>query len=216
MTISTILKFNFILYLNTMSFTDRLYTETKDSHTQVDRHAFVSMIRKNKLAGQIYINFNKICIHEIQNVLELKDKQLQHQLYRDIDIPEIYITPVLNELLNHCKKYPLESAYQFYLGLLFGGNMLKRMLPEYDDFLTYDNSKELIKTFKSYLCNNVPESDQDLFIENVNVSYTIIKKLFDEFYSKLSDDLYSPLDVQETPRLDGGPGTYPDPDTGLF
>ena len=48
-----------------MSFTNRLYAETKDSHTQVDRHPFVSMIRTNKLAGEMYVNFNKICIQEI-------------------------------------------------------------------------------------------------------------------------------------------------------
>lgn len=199
-----------------MSFTDKLYLATKDSHTIVDRHSFVSMIRKDKLAGEMYINFNKICIYEIQNVLELRDKKLQSNLYRDFDIPEIYITSTLQELLAHCKKYPLESAYQFYLGLLFGGNMLKRMLPEHYDFLTYEGPKELITEFKDYLCNNVTESEQDIFINNVNKSYELIKKLFDEFYNKLNKDKYKSYDVQETPQLDGGPGTYPDPDTGLF
>lgn len=199
-----------------MSFTDKLYNETKESHKVVDRHPFVSMIRNNKIAGEMYINFNKICIHEIQTVLELKDKPLQNKLYRDIDIPELFITNTLNELLIHCKKYPLESAYQFYLGLLFGGNMLKRMLPEAHEFLTYNNSKELIDRFKTYLCNNVPVSEQDTFIDNVNKAYDLIKKLFDEFYSRLNNKLYVPLDVQEIGQLDGGPGTYPDPDTGLF
>ncbi len=165
-----------------MSFTDILYLETKDSHTNVDKHPFVSMIRKNKLAGELYINFNKICIHEIQKVLDLKDKQLLHNLYRNFDVPDIYITPTLQELLTHCKSCPLESAYQFYLGLLFGGNMLKRMLPEYNDFLTYENPKNLIHDFKTYLCDNVDEIERIKFIENVNVSYKLIKKLFDEFY----------------------------------
>jgi hypothetical protein len=170
-----------------MSFTNRLYTETKDSHTEVDRHPFVSVIRKNKLAGEMYINFNKVCIHEIQTVLQLKDKQLYSKLYKDIDIPEIYTTQTLNELLNHCRKYPLESAYQFYLGILFGGNMLKKMLPEHNDFLTYENSKQLITDLKTYLCNNVSESDQQIFIHNVNKSYVLIKRLFDEFYDKCSN-----------------------------
>ena len=194
-----------------MSFTDKLYNETKDAHTVVDRHPFVSMIRKNKTAGEMYINFNKICIHEIQTVLKLNDKSLQTKLYREIDIPDIFLTNTLNKLLNYCKIYPLESAYQFYLGLLFGGNMLKKMLPEAHEFLTYDDSKELIKEFKAYLCNNIPESEQDTFINNVNKSYELIKKLFDEFYNKLNK--YTPLDVQEVGQL---PGTYPDSNTGLF
>jgi hypothetical protein len=165
-----------------MSFTDILYLETKDSHRQVDKHPFVSMIRKDKIAGDMYINFNKICIYKIQEVLKLKDINLQSNLYREFDLPDIYISPVLQEILTHCKTYPLESAYQFYLGLLFGGNMLKRMLPEHNDFLTYENSIDLINDFKTYLCNNVDEIEKIKFIENVNVSYKLIKKLFDEFY----------------------------------
>ena len=98
--------------------------------------------------------------------------------------------------------------------------MLKRMLPEYHEFLTYNDSKELISNFKEYLNYNVTE--QDIFIYNVNESYKLIKKLFDEFYTRLnnkvdnkSDIKPTPLDVQETRQLDGGPGTYPQED-GTF
>jgi hypothetical protein len=167
------------------NFTDRLYLETKESHTQVDRHPFVSLIRKDKVAGEMYINFNKICIHEIQNVLKLKDNNLSTKLYRDIDLQEMYISNTLFKLLNHCKTYPLESGYQFYLGLLFGGNMLKRMLPEHTSFLTYENNKELIKEFKSYLNKNI--DNQDLFIKRVNEAYILIKQLFDEYHKKLTN-----------------------------
>ena len=164
------------------TFTDKLNLETKNSHTQVDKHDFVSLIRTDKIAGNFYINFNKICIHEIQNVLVLSDNDLRSRLYRDINIDEIYISPTLLELINHCKMYPLESAYQFYLGLLFGGNMLKRMLPEHNEFLTYENNKQLITDFKEYLNNNV--INQDLFIERVNKCYKLIKQLFDEYHKK--------------------------------
>lgn len=200
-----------------MSFTDRLYTETKESHKVVDKHPFVSLIRKDKLAGDMYVNFNKLCIHEIQQILDLQDNVLQKQLYRNIDLPDIYITSTYAKLLKHCKQYPVESAYQFYLGLLFGGNMLKRMLPEHHEFLTYENSKELITEFKTYLCKHVSKVEQqEQFIQNVNKSYELIKKLFDEFYERCTKVINIPFDVQESPLLDGGPGTYPDPDTGLF
>lgn len=173
-----------------MSFTDILALATKDSHSHVDKHPFVSMIRKNKLAGEMYINFNKVCINEIQKVLKLKDINLQSNLHREFKVkckvPDEVPSVILQEILIHCKTYPLESAYQFYLGLLFGGNMLKRMLPEHNDFLTYENSKDLINNFKTYLCNNVDEIERVKFIENVNLSYKLIKKLFDEFYDKLN------------------------------
>lgn len=166
-----------------MFFTERLYIETKQSHKAVDKHPFVSLIRKNKSAGDIYINFNKLCINEIQNVLNLQDKNLQKKLHRDFILPDVYITPIYYELLKHCNKYPVESAYQFYLGLLFGGNMLKKMLPEHNDFLTYENSNNLITEFKLYLCKNISNiDDQNEFINNVNKCYDIIKGLFDEFY----------------------------------
>lgn len=172
-----------------MSFTDRLRLATKDSHTIVDKHPFVTMIRKNKLAGQLYINFNKICINEIQKVLLISNPTFPHELYsklyRDMDSDETFglkQTPILDKLLDHCKKFPLESAYQYYLGLLFGGNMLKRMLPEHQDFLTFEEPKQLINIFKTYLCENVTKKDEDYFINNVNQCYKIIKQLFDEFY----------------------------------
>lgn len=84
-----------------MSFTDKLYLETKDAHTMVDKHPFVSMIRTNKLAGKMYINFNKICIREIQNQsFKLKDQELYKKLHRNTDIHiDIDITNTLSELL---------------------------------------------------------------------------------------------------------------------
>ena len=166
------------------SFTDRLYLETKEAHTNVDKHPFVSLIRKDKVAGEMYVNFNKICINEIQNVLKLSEENLVKKLYRDIDLQEMYISKTMLKLLTHCKTYPLESAYQFYLGLLFGGNMLKRMLPEHTSFLTYENNKELITEFKNYLNTNV--KDHDLFILRVNECYILIKQLFDEYHLKLT------------------------------
>jgi len=160
-----------------LKFTDKLYKETKEMHSVVDRHPFVSL-KNNKLAGERYINFNKICIFELQQTLKLKDVNLQIKLYRDIEQPDIFISDTLCKLLRHCKEFPLESAYQFYLGLLFGGNILKKMLPDHCEFLTYNNKSELILELKDYLNKNV--YDQEKFINNVNTAYKLIKELFDE------------------------------------
>jgi heme oxygenase len=170
-----------------MSFTKNLYTETKSSHTAVDKHPFVSAIRTNKLAAELYISFNKICIVEIQKVLVLKDPILFKRLYRDINVPQIQNFPALTPLLMHCQNHPLESSYQFYLGLLFGGSMLKRMIPEHAEFLTYVDPKPLIQDFKQYLDDNiVNDVDQQAFINVVNKCYKLIKQLFDEFLISIS------------------------------
>jgi heme oxygenase len=73
-------------------------------------------------------------------------------------------------------------GYAFYLGLLFGGNILKKMIPNKDehDFFSFENPKQLITEFKNYLDNNV--SNHDEFISNVNEVYKLIKEIFDEFY----------------------------------
>ena len=168
-----------------MSFTDSLYLQTMESHKVVDKHPFVTLIRNNKEAGDMYVNFNKLCILEIQTVINIKDQNLYKRLHRDVIVPEIKESAAvaMPNLLKHCREYPLESAYQFYLGLLFGGSMLKKMLPEHQDFLTYEDNKELIQDFKQYLCDNVKEPEA--FIKNVKKCYELIKVLFDEFYREL-------------------------------
>jgi hypothetical protein len=166
-----------------MKFTERLYQETKESHTEVDRHIFVNLIRKNDIAAKLYIDLNKICIYELQKTLDLKDKQLQQDLFRDIDQPDMFINEPLNELLILCKEYPLEAEYMFKAGLIMGGNLLKKYVNIEDhNFLTFKNPKQLFKELKDYLDQYV--QDHDLFIKNVNNIYKQIKKCFDKFAVK--------------------------------
>lgn len=177
-------------------FRDRLYECTKENHKIVDRHNFVNLIRKNKKAGEIYINMNKICISyiqkEIHKRLEYPESELESfrllfgKLYKDIDV-NFYVSPNMNKLLVRCIEYPLEHSYMFSLALLFGGNLLSKYLPDHIDFLKYDNSKKLINEFKDYLDNNVV--DEDGFIKIVNESYKLIGEIFDEFYLKVESDI---------------------------
>jgi hypothetical protein len=197
------------------TFTERLYLETKNDHIILDHHPFIFMIRKNKLAAEMYINFNKICIYELQQVLKIKDVSLQSRLHRDIEQPDMYIYEHLNELLILCKQYPLELEYMFKVGLIKGGNMLKKYIPKHaHDFLTFNNPNDLFNDFKNYLNDNV--TNQTLFIKNVNDAYKLIKLCFDCFFSKINPKLdiqYRALDVQESRQLDSGSGSYSDSDT---
>jgi hypothetical protein len=178
----------------TNNFTERLYTETIDAHKIVDRHPFVESIRHNKDAGNLYINFNKICIYIIQKKFQesfennefLSFKDLFNSLYRDIPQTfDFYISPNLGLLLEACEKYPLEHAYMFYLGLLKGGNILKKSLPTHTEFLHYNNSKELVNNFKKFLDDKYLNIKiQDNFIDIVKHSYSLIEKIFGDYQNK--------------------------------
>ena len=172
-----------------LPFTRELSSETKNNHSKVDHHEFSRSISLNPLAGQMYVNFNKICINEIQKVLVTKGykHQVFEQLHRNIDIDSsklvrLYACDSLNVLVNRCKDYPLEHAYMFYLGLLFGGSMLQKMLPHEDQtFFQYDNRQKLIQEFKTFLNEYITDIQrQKQFIECVNHSYVLIYDIFSD------------------------------------
>ena len=174
-------------------FTKVLYNETKNSHNAIDNHPFVELIKTNKNIGRVYINFNKICINIIQDTFnqEFKKgnytdfKECYNKLYRKILPNDFYISYNLNYLLIKCKEYPLEHAYMFYLGLLMGGNILTKFLPEYTDFLKFQESKKLITLFKNYLDTKITtKQEQERFIKIVNQSYSLVNMVFNDFLIK--------------------------------
>jgi len=181
----------------TSSFTERLFISTKENHMLVDKHPFTALIKNSKDAGNVYINFNKICIFVLQNTFdELIDDEdpfyeIYKKLYRpDVDQVEFFISSNLSFLLERCEEFPIEHAYLFYLGLLMGGNILSKSLPQHQAFLSFGSileSKKLIQDFKQYLNDTIKtKAEQDTFISRVNVSYRIIKLVFDDYYKKIT------------------------------
>ena len=168
-----------------MLFTESLFKKTHESHKIVDKHPFVSLIKDNLLASNLYINFNKICIYEIQKHLKLNDTNLQNRLHKNVEYPKNLLSdyPSLNTLLTQCKTHPLETEYMFKLGLIKGGNLLKKYVhPTHHNFLTFTNPNLLCNDFKHYLNTNVPQTEQDSFIKHVNDTYNLIKLCFDDFF----------------------------------
>ena len=168
-----------------MLFTERLFKETCESHKQIDRHRFVKNIRDTPLDAIKYIQFNERCICEIQSTLNLTDNCLEVMLYRNIkNIPLAINSLNMKRLLQRCKEQPLYHAYMFYLGLLAGGKLLMKYIPlEYTDILQFqEDTKYLIERFKNYLNDTVVNvEEQSQFIKEVNESYVLIGKCFDEF-----------------------------------
>jgi hypothetical protein len=172
-----------------MEFTNKVYLYTKENHAKVDKHPFIELIKNNKKAGDIYIDFNKICIDRIQKNIDkiITDEYLVKKLKRNCDTDNYLSSDALNKLLIKCDEFCLENAYLFFLGLLAGGNILKKYIDtRHHDFLTFENSKETSKEFKQYLSDK--DIDESHFINTVNEMYIIIKEVFDDFqkqYSKL-------------------------------
>jgi hypothetical protein len=169
-------------------FTTQLYKETKPFHTIVDKHPFVQMIRKNPKAARLYIDFNKICIHTIQqNIAPIHQRytSLFSRLQRNIDNNDINfdISPKFKTLLQRCQQFPIEHSYMFYLGLMMGYKILDKYVK--DDILSYNDSEiqPLINDFKHFL--NTTINNQQEFISTVSQSYLCINEIFDEYHHQL-------------------------------
>lgn len=186
--------------VTSVTFTDKLRESTKDSHKVVDRHPFVSLIKTNKCAGKIYVNFNKICINMIQETLQNTPKSFFHKnlfkesiiykkMYRHIEPLDFFISNNLLILLDRCEKYPLEHSYMFYLGIIMGGNLLTKFIPESKDFFKYTDVKQLVQEFKDFLNEVITKEKQEKFIKIVNESYSIIKLIFDDYNNLLEKNI---------------------------
>ena len=88
----------------------------------------------------------------------------------------------------------MSHLYIWWLGVLFGGQMIKKLLNKNEELMEYIdvmfnfecNSRDLIRDFKDYL-NELISSDEceERFIKNVNEVYLMIGKVFDEIINKM-------------------------------
>jgi heme oxygenase len=169
-----------------MSFTRSLYKETQNAHREVDSHPFIRKINKCDKAYKLYFDLNKLCINEIQKCYDIN--KIDKELYRDIHNYSDYVDVILKcqdvqKLLENCKNNPIEHAYMFYLGLLFGGQMFNVKTDEDILFVTFLNKSNLISKVKCFLDKQVKENEYNTFIYNVNNSYKLIANIFTYFDS---------------------------------
>jgi heme oxygenase len=120
-------------------------------------------------------------------ILDDDFKELYKKLHRKgLDQVDFFVSSNLSFLLERCEEFPIEHSYLFYLGLLMGGNLLSKCLPQHKDFLKFGTiieAKQLIKDFKQYLNDTIQsDTEQEIFIGRINTSYKIIKLVFDDYY----------------------------------
>lgn len=172
-----------------MEFTKKLFLATKEKHLILDKHAFVKCILNgNTIAFNNYIQFHYIVFYQIQKELDkyiLPDffKELYREIpliNMDMDIDYIISTLNLQDLLVY--------VYMFYLGILKGGNILRKHYPNHESTLFYFKNKELlISELKEYLNKTIV--DENKFINSVNDNYTIINKIFNKILTNMDDSL---------------------------
>jgi hypothetical protein len=164
-----------------MKFTDKLYEDTKELQSKVNTHPFVNLIKSKKYTNNLYINFNKICIHVIQKTLDESTEfnsfdSVYKEVYRDkVYDTDIFVTKNLSNLLKQCEEYPVEHAYMFYIESILTGN-----------YFNFENPDKIIKVLKEYIDCSIINDKQNDFIRIVNESYSIILLIFDDYYKKIN------------------------------
>jgi heme oxygenase len=201
--------------MDTYSFTKRLKEETKVNHKILDTHYFVKSIFSNGAVNEeksdytattgYYLDLHLLMLNEIQLILKEslyqfpeyfkefnKDYNKQQEVNNDI-INYKSVISLINKLHSDSrnKELLLSHMYIWWLGVLYGGQMIKRSITKRNPhLLDYTNlifnfncnTKTFIFDFKEYLENSI--NNQDHFIDNVNEVYLLIQDVFDELTNK--------------------------------
>ena len=132
-------------------------------------------------------------LHDIPDFYKHFDKKYNEFIK---DSPLYKMDTVINYLkeITHDDKYSfLTHCYSWYLAILYGGFMIKKyilsscddnlMLQQTDILFDFDCDKQwIIRDIKKYLNDTiVTETDQNQFIQTVNMNYIDIKQIFDKF-----------------------------------
>ena len=191
-----------------MEFSDKLKKGTEANHKILDRHKFVKNIG-NKTGGY-YVDLHNIILNEIKLIIcktTIEFPEYFHRFnknynkYRLVTNDDLYNSDSMNKYLqklnedSNDKELLLSHMYIWWLGVLYGGQMIKKVLQSYnsrDEFKEYicfifdsDNRVEFIKKFKMYLNEHV--QNEDTFIRNVNILYIFVNDLFNELDNKIEE-----------------------------
>jgi heme oxygenase len=192
-----------------MEFALRLKNETIAKHKELDTHPFIEkMYNKSenvdsyneKINLKYYLDLHFIILDEINEKVKeyinegdkpcFIDEFNEGKDYKSMcTIKLTNLNSVRNLIANISRDNIYAYCYSFYLGILFGGQIIKKLINKTNDELLikqanslFDfkcNKKELIQDVKRFLVENI--ENQDLFIEQVNHIYTLTKYTFDDF-----------------------------------
>jgi hypothetical protein len=155
----------------------KTYCETKELHKLVDNHKLVKEIHLPENT-KIYIDLVEMVLFILEmNFFQLEKSDIFAKLRRNPPITSVIFSDIIKKIMNDMDNVVLYKSqiYLWYLSLMAGGRILKKVLPEkYNYLFTFDIKKE---DLKSYI-NQIPEEQHVEFIENVKITYKLIEEHF--------------------------------------
>lgn len=155
----------------------KTYLQTKELHKLVDNHEIVKQIQKPEYT-KCYINL----IIDVLFLLEMKmdiNNNLYNLIKRNPKVNKLNFNDINKKIM---KDFENEinfksQIYLWYLSLMAGGKLLKKILPNEYLYL-FDFEDGLKQELKNFI-NEIPKEQHETFIENVKVMYKLIAKHFD-------------------------------------
>jgi len=188
-------------------FTLRLKRVTKENHTKLDTHEFVKGLYKddNDKNAVYYLELHYIILNELKILLSEYDTNecfkyfdKDYSIFKLTDLGELGSVKRVIEKIRHDKKDKIlfmSHIYIWWLGVLFGGQMIKKLLnkneglKEYIDMMfNFEcNNRDLIRELKDYLNELISSYEcEERFIKNANEVYLMIGEVFDEIINKMN------------------------------
>lgn len=166
------------LNINEMNLCKRTYLETKEFHKEVDEHIIVKQIEKPEYT-KCYIDL----IINVLFLLEMKmyDIEIYELIKRHPKVNKVDFTDINKKIMNDFSDEILfkSQIYLWYLSLMAGGRILKKVLPNKYKYL-FEFEIGLKDKLKNFI-NKIPQENHIKFIENVKIMYKLIKKHFDNY-----------------------------------
>ncbi|NDA64494.1 MAG: hypothetical protein EBX50_21065, partial [Chitinophagia bacterium] len=152
-------------------FTLRLKRATKENHTKLDTHEFVKGLYKenNDKNALFYLELHYIILNELKELLSeyennecFKYFDKDYNIFKLTDLCELGSVKRVIEKIRQDKKDKIifmSHIYIWWLGVLFGGQMIKKLLNKNEGLKEYIdvmfnfecNNRELIRELKDYL-----------------------------------------------------------------
>ena len=188
-------------------FTLRLKRSTKENHTKLDTHEFVKGLYKddNDKNGLYYLELHYIILKELNKLLSecnynnmdyFRYFEKDYSIFKLSDLGELETVKRVIKKIREDKNDKvlfMTHIYIWWLGVLYGGQMIKKLLKknevlrEYIDvmFNFECSSKDLIRELKDNLNELINKEMEEKFINNVNDVYVMIGEIFDEIINKM-------------------------------
>ena len=184
------------------NFTLRLKRETYDNHTVLDTHIFVKSLYDECYNRNVeyYLELHYIILNELNVLINKKGRESfpnffdyfykEYIVYNGSDLKQHKSVKILLDKIiidSDNSELFLCHLYIWWLGVLFGGQIIKKLINKNNNTLSnltsvifdFDcDSRELVREFRKHLNSTIVEEDK--FIKNVNETYLIIRDVFDE------------------------------------